>query len=92
MKGIKIGAINIRSLYKNIDHVKLLVQESKFLGLTESWRNSNVDGPEIEINNYGLFHYDGDAGISKRGGGIVVYCSNRFTLEHISNWDICTLI
>ena len=71
LKGIKFGALNIRSLYKKIDEVGQLLSDSKldFLGLTESWLNSSVSGPELEIDNYDIFRLDRDAGTGKRGGG-----------------------
>ena len=90
--GIKIGALNIRSLYKKVDDIKLLLADSKldYLGLSESWLNSSVIGPEIEIEKYKMFRFDWDAGSGKRGGGgIVVYTNAQRNFEHLSDWDIC---
>ena len=49
LRGIKIGGLNIRSLYRKIDDISLLLSDTKmdFLGLSESWLNSSVSGPEI---------------------------------------------
>ena len=71
LKGLKFGALNIRSLYRKIDEVGQLLADSKldFLGLTESWLNSSVLGPELDIDNYNMFRFDRDAGSCKRGGG-----------------------
>ena len=71
LKGIKFGALNIRSLYKKVDDVKQLLSDSKldYLGLTESWLNSSVIGPEVEIDNFNMFRFDRDAGSNKRGEG-----------------------
>ncbi len=71
LKWIKVGALNIRSLYKKVDDVKLLLGNSKldYLGLSESWLNSSVDGPEVEIEHYNMFRFDRDAGSAKRGMG-----------------------
>ena len=93
LRGIKFGGLNIRSLYKKIDDVNLLLQDSKldFLGITESWLNYSIAGPEIKIPNYSAFRFDRDAGSGKRGGGgIVCYCSNRYNFEHLTDWNICT--
>ena len=93
LKGIKVGSLNIRSLYKKVDDVKLLLADSKldYLGLSESWLNLSVIGPEVEIEKYNMYRFDRDAGSSKRGGGgIVVYINTKRNFEHLSDWDICT--
>lgn len=55
-RGMLIGHLNVRSLVKNFDEGKLLVESNSFdvLGLSETFLNENICDGEVKIPGYTL--------------------------------------
>ncbi len=60
LKGISLGALNVKSLFKNLDKVKHLLHESDLdlLLIQEMFLNEYVGEPIIEIPEYHLSRLD----------------------------------
>ena len=58
--GLKIGHLNIRSLPRHIDELKILLQENPFdvLWLNETWLNSSWSDAELAIDDYNFIRND----------------------------------
>ena len=92
LRGPSFGCLNIRSLVRKIDDIRLFLSQSELncLCLTESWLNNAISDEEISIPNYNLVRFDRGKGQSKKGGGgLIAYIDTRYQFEHISEWDLC---
>ena len=92
LKGITYASLNICSLYRKLDEIKLLLHQSKLdvLFLNESWLNQSIGDLELLIPGYTLHRFDRDAGAGKRGGGgLVAYTRNHYHFDEISGWNLC---
>ena len=71
LKGISIGSLNIRSVFKHLDEVEILLKESQLdlLLLQETFLNYAVADPVLSQDKYYIFRQDRDNGSGKRGGG-----------------------
>ena len=93
LKGITYAYLNIRSLYKHFDDVKMFLDKTGIdvLLLGEAFLNYSVTKSELEIDKYTLYRYDRDLGTGRRsGGGLVAYVRNHYNFELMENWSICT--
>ena len=81
MKGFKIVHLNVRSLVKKIDQIRLLLQGSKIDALTisESWMKQHLHTNLIEIEGFRALRLDRGTGnkSKKRGGGLMTYINNK---------------
>ena len=48
-KGLKVGMLNIRSLWPNIDELRIYFVEFDILGVCETWLNQSVTNPMINL-------------------------------------------
>ena len=90
--GILFGALNIRSVIRKLDDVKLLLSKSHldYLTLNESWLNQSIDSCELEMDGYHLHHFDRDNGINgSGGGGIITYFNSDRNFVPIVEWNLC---
>ena len=84
--------INIRSLKKNIDSLKLLLSEIKFefktICLTETWCNEEDAGEDslFHLPQYTCIH---QVRSDRRGGSVCIYVHNSLTFKKRD--DLCTL-
>ncbi|KAG5884061.1 hypothetical protein JTB14_037466 [Gonioctena quinquepunctata] len=78
-KNIKIGHVNIRSLYPSIVDVEMILMNRGLdvLGITETWLTENISDEAVKIDNYNFIRLD--RGNNRRGGGTGVYI--RSTLK-----------
>ncbi len=93
LRGITFASLNIRSIYRKIHEVNLLLNKSKLdlLLLNETWLNHSVGDEELQIDNYTSHRFDRDAGSGKRGGGgLLAYSRNHYNFEHVFDWNVCT--
>ena len=93
LKGITYGALNIRSLFKHIEEVQILLRRSELdiLLLEETFINYSVDNSIIGIDGYNLFRMDRDGGTGRSGGGsLCVYTKDKYKISHIVDWNLCT--
>ena len=78
--GLKIGHLNIRSLPRNIEQLRLIMACSKglsILTLSETWLNEGILDEEILFPGYNLYRFD--RGTGQKGGGVAVYISETIT-------------
>lgn len=73
VKGLRIIHLNVRSLVRKIDLLRVLVDSNMpdIITLSETWLNSSVSDSEINLANYDLYRYDR----CSRGGGVAIYVS-----------------
>ena len=71
LRGIAFGAINVRSIYRKIDDINVLLHRSclDYLGITESWLNNSVNDSEIILPGYSMTRLDRNNGMNMNGGG-----------------------
>lgn len=81
IKGLKIIHLNIRSLVRKIDLLRVWVDLNKpdIITLSETWLNSSVSDNEINLSNYVIYRYDR----CSRGGGVAIYVSIGLVSELI---------
>ena len=75
-KGVKIVHLNIRSLVKKIDQLRLIIEGSNIdiITLSESWLHQGLNSQLISVQGYKLFRLDRSTHTNKkRGGGLVTY-------------------
>lgn len=95
VKGLKMVHLNVRSLLKNIDELRLFAGSNKpdIITLSESWLDCSISNEEISIENFNLERHDRN----RNGGGTVIYIHERFSYNRTSlnNNDLdmvlCTL-
>jgi hypothetical protein len=69
-KGFKIGHLNIRSLIKNIDQLKIYLSNHQYIiCINETWLDDKINTYEVSLNGYDLVRID-----RKRTGGGVSIC------------------
>ena len=77
---IKIGCLNVRSLYPKIDQVQNVIEENDFdiLGINETWLDNFISDQELLLNQYNLLRCDRN----RHGGGVCVFIKQaiRYTL------------
>ena len=71
LKGLKLVSLNIASLLKHLDELRIFVEEEKthIIGINETRLDNMVDDSDIEIDGYGIMHWDCD----RNGGGVALY-------------------
>ncbi len=92
LRGPSFGCLNVRSLVRKIDDIRLLLYRSKLncLCLTESWLNNSISDEEMQIPNYKIVRLDRGNGSSKKGGGgLVAYVDLKYDYQHIVDWNLC---
>ena len=93
LKGISYASLNIRSLYRSIDEVDLLLEKSKidFLLLQETFLNNHISDGEISIKGYNFVRQDRQETSGKKsGGGIITYIRNGITHKIVNELSLCT--
>nr|CAI5820274.1 unnamed protein product [Callosobruchus analis] len=76
-----------RSLVGHFADFSDLIQSNRYdiVAVSETWLNSNVDGPAVQINNYNFVRRDRNDG--SRGGGLGIYIKNYIKYEILSQSD-----
>ena len=88
-KGLRVGCLNVRSLYNVFDLVKTTFQHSEFhvLGFSETWLNQNIDSSLVAMENYVLHRQDRKfVNVNneiKKGGGICLYVDKNIKTKSI---------
>ena len=84
-KGFKLVHMNVRSLPKKIDQIKLLLADSNLdvITMSETWLNDSVHSGSVALDNYILYRQDRDFKrvSKKRGGGLLTYIRNKHAAE-----------
>ena len=95
-KGFKIVHLNVRSLVKKIDQVRLLLQDVKIdvFSVSETWLQPHLSTGLFEVSGFQMFRQDRKTvtkqGKGKRGGGLVTYVNNELasSCEPLIDLDI----
>ena len=82
-KGFKYVMLNVRSLWPNIDELKLNFHDYDIIGLCETWLNCNVTDSMIAFPGFDIIRQDRTN--HKRGGGLLLYVKNEI-------FDCCSKI
>ena len=58
--GLELGHLNVQSLWKKIDLIRMTFENSPFhvVGLSESWLTSNFTDPMVNISGFNVFRND----------------------------------
>ena len=86
MRGFKIAHLNIRSLIKNMDQLKLYLHSPKYdiITLNETMLDNTVADHEIDINGYDIIREDRN----RHGGGVAMYV--RSSIDYKVRYDLMT--
>ena len=84
-KGLAIAHLNVRSLWKKLDSIKLSLKKQydiDILGLSETWSTSSLDNSLINIEDYELVRLDRkwldvNSNCIKKGGGTCLFINKR---------------
>ena len=82
-KGLQFVMLNIRSLWPNIDEMKLNFQEYDFILLCETWLNPDLSDKMIDFPGFDIIRQD--RGNAKRGGGLIMYIRKEYI-------EYCTIV
>ena len=94
MKGIKMVHLNIRSLFKKIDQLRILLHDSDidFFTVLETWLKPHIHSQSLQIPGYELYRSDRTAkgNSKKRGGGLAMYISKKHTVssQRVTDLDV----
>ena len=84
-KGLKFVHLNVRSLVKKMDQIRLMLSGTNLdvITFSETWFRPHLHNNIVELGSYKTFRLDrGSNGKwSKRGGGLITYIHE----EHASN-------
>ena len=70
-KGFKIAHLNIRSLIKNIDQLRIYIHTQQFdiISINETWLDSTIANHEVDIDGHELIRKDRN----RKGGGVAMF-------------------
>ena len=70
-KGVKIGHLNIRSLLKKIDEIRILIHQNSFdiLAISETWLSDKIPNELVNIPGFNVYRNDRPS----HGGGVLIY-------------------
>ena len=85
VKGFKLVHLNVRSLVKKIDQVRILLGEANLdvITLSETWLSEAVHSNTVELDSYILYRQDRHfkrVG-KKRGGGLLTFIHSKYAAE-----------
>ena len=87
LRGVSIASLNICSLVRKIDKLRILLSQSNLdiLALNETFLKSVIDN-ELNIPGYRLIRSDRTAALGKScGGGIAIYVRQEHNVKIIEN-------
>ena len=81
MKGIKFIQLNVVSLLKNLDEIKLILYNNDIhiCMLNETRLDTSIDNHEIDIPGYSVVRKDRD----RKGGGVAIYVHESLNYKQI---------
>ena len=84
IKGFKMGMLNIVSLPKHIDEIRIISDDQYFdvLALNETRLDENISNQDMFIQNYDLIRADR----SRSGGGVCLYVKN--SINYLNRNDL----
>ena len=83
LKGFKIGHLNITSLYKHIEELRILLSEQPFdiICINETRLDRTIRDEEVEITGYEIVRLDRN----RNGGGVAIYLKNNISFKLRNN-------
>lgn len=86
---LKIGVHNARSLTKNIDNYRTLLENSELtvLAISESWLKPSITNKFVELQGYKIIRSDRCNKKKKRGGGVAFYVKSNVKFSVICKSD-----
>ena len=93
-KGFKIAHVNVRSIIKKVDQLRLLLDDAKVdvLTISESWLKAHLHSNLVKLEGYNTLRLDravqNKKGSGKRGGGLLTYVNTNHPYEQLSNLNI----
>ena len=88
-----ITSLNLCSIIRKFDEIKNLIQTSEIdiFAINETFLNHSIDSSELHINGYNIIRADRTAASGKNGGGgLIIYYSDKYTMEQITDSHLCT--
>ena len=78
VKGFRIGHLNITSLVKHVDELRIYIEDKPFdlLGINESRLDDTVNLNIVEIQGYEIFTMSRN----REGDGVALYCRDNLTV------------
>ena len=89
VKGFKIGMLNIRSLWPNLDELRIHFANFDVIGICESWLNPSMPSQMVNLYKHKMFRLDRTSG--KRGGGLVIYVAEELFQYSSLIEDFCCM-
>lgn len=79
MNNLRLGHVNIRSLYPSFNEFKDILNNEKFsiLGITETWLTPLISSTVLGVDGYKLIRNDRTG----RGGGVAIYYDTRLNIN-----------
>ena len=97
-KGLKLVALNIRSLYPSIDEVKCKFSAFDCIGISETWLNESYTDNLVSIDTFTLYRLDREAGNilnhvnkNKCGGGLIMYIGSKYKGHSEQITECCSI-
>ena len=85
IKGFKLLHMNVRSLSKKMDQLRIVLHESNLdvIRFSETWLNKAVNSKSVALQNYILYRQDRDLNVvaKKRGGGLLTYIKKEHAAD-----------
>ena len=80
-KGFKLAHLNIRSLVKKVDQIRLLLNDSDIdlLSISETWLKGHLHTGLVELKGFLTFRQDRGPRGKKRGGGLITYVNKKYS-------------
>ena len=84
-KGFKLVHLNVRSIPKKIDQLRILLDNAKLdvLTISVTWLNKSINSQSVQIKGFVAFRQDRvpGTGIKKRGGGLLTLINEKYATE-----------
>ena len=97
VKGFKVVHLNICSIVKKINQIRLLLRDvpTDILTISETWLQPHLDSGLLRMDGYKFFRSDRRTGGTsrKRGGGLITYISSKYASqsEPLEDLDISNI-
>lgn len=79
-RGFKLASINVASLIKHIDELRILLVNNPLdiLSINETKLDSSINDDEVHIHRYEILRRDRDG----HGGGVCFYIKNTIIIQY----------
>ena len=86
-QGLKIGCLNVRSLYRKIDEVHHIILSKNFhiFGINETWLDSFITDDELSLEGYDLIRCDRN----RHGGGVCLFIKQSISYNVLHDVNNC---